>query len=106
MFTSISASEPAIVQEAEVGELFLVHTPELQECVCTVLNLLDWFISSPHPARVQIVVIGCRVCEGEPGFLKSGNSISIHQDTPISRLEQVETACFRGSDVRRSHHSP
>ncbi len=99
MRVTISASEPEILREAKAGDLFIVNTDELCECVLA-RHVLD--IAGPQPMTVnqgadsEVVVIGCRVSRGEPGYQVAGTSFVVPSNTAITRLEQIEPAAFRG----------
>lgn len=76
---------------AKRGELVIVHTVELQECVCLVNTPSDPNIA----VRVLATVLSCRVRREEPGFLPVGTLMTVHPDVPVTFLEQVETLSLR-----------
>ncbi|MCH2092699.1 MAG: hypothetical protein MK141_14140 [Pseudoxanthomonas sp.] len=76
---------------AKCGELLIVHTVELQECVCLVNTP-----SGPgFGVRVLVSVLHCRVRREEAGYLPVGTLMTVHPDVPVTFLEQVEPLSLR-----------
>lgn len=98
MRVTVSAPEPEILRDAQPGEPFLVHTPELCDCVAALVKRaappLGSVMGFP-PIDGCIVVIGCRVGPDSASYRPPGYVVAIHLDTPITRLTQVEPAAFR-----------
>lgn len=96
MRATISSPEPHIVREAKRGDLFLAHSPGLQECVLAILgeprSLNEFPLTS---VDVIAVVIACRVGSGEPGCFLTGTRVRLSGDAPITFVEPVETVAFR-----------
>lgn len=92
MRVTICASEPTVLREVRIGQLFLPRDAHLCELVCVLFvrpeldvgELVNWR-STEHEAPV--VVLGCRVGPGETGYLPPGRAVRIHLDTPVSLLE-------------------
>jgi hypothetical protein len=107
MKATFTAREPNILMEARPGDLFVPLGPDLVECVCAVESVEDRPDSEPRIAditrateldpecRRPVIVLACRVGEGEPEFHPSGFKRYLRGATPISFLEQVEPAAFR-----------
>jgi len=94
MRATISAREPNILRDANQGDVFIVHTPALQECASALLTNSSGAIVACG-IECYVVVIASRVAIGEPGYLSTGSRMPIHPETPITFLEQVEPTAFR-----------
>lgn len=94
MEATISAKEPSTLCEAKPGQLFVVRTPALNECVCALASKDETRVTPPT-GIVRIVVIASRVWPGEPGHRPSGQLALATRDTAITLLEQVEPVAFR-----------
>lgn len=94
MRVTVSASEPELLREVQGGELFLIHTPELCECVAARTLLAD-AEPSANESLAEVVIVGCRVGAGEVGHQQTGQLIDLSLDTPITRLEPIEPLALR-----------
>lgn len=92
MLVTVSAIEPLILREAQPGDLFLLHVPNLAECVFTLLRARSTNTAHEH---VGVVCMGCRVGKADRGFIQIGTAITAHIDSPMTLLDQVEHAAFR-----------
>lgn len=98
MRASIFFHEPNILREAKAGDLFLVHSEHLQECVCTLLTDNDNVRGELSLVDRECVVVACRVGEGEVGHRPTGYSGLIGLDTWITFLQPIEKFAFRERD--------
>lgn len=97
MRVTISASEPEILREAKAGDLFVVNTDALCECVLTRVVYPQFSGALITEAGLtDVVVIGCRAALGEVGHQVTGTVHCLPITTAITRLVQVEPAAFRG----------
>jgi len=101
MHVTVSAREPEILHDAKSGELFLIHAPVYGECVAA---LLQTTIRNETPDSRDIVVIGCRVGIAESHYRPTGLHLRLHVDTPITRLDQVESASLRARNAEPDPH--
>ena len=98
MKVTISAPEPLILRDAKPGDVFLLHVPGYEECVFA--RLLQGL---PKGAKNSaLVCVGCRFSEGDPSYRPIGACVEVNLDSPITLLDQVEPAAFRG----RPHPQP
>jgi len=106
---------PNLLLEARPGELFFPLGPDLVECLCTVRSAeittpkgehiaLDGATSHPD-AQLAIVVLACRVAEGEPGFYPAGFCTHLVAATPIVFVDQVKPIelVARGERLTSTH---
>ncbi len=96
MKVTVSAPEPLILREAAPGDLFLVHAPDLADGVFALLSAGDYTAAKNHH---DVVCVGSRVGELDHNYIAAGSSYSVHLDSPITLLEQVEPASFRARRV-------
>jgi hypothetical protein len=87
-------AEPNLLREARPGEFFVPHLAELQECVCARVHY-DGPGARADEQDTEVVVIACRVGEGEIGHQPAGHSAIVPLDGWITFVEPVERMAFR-----------
>lgn len=97
MKCTITATEPSILRDAKPGQLFMLWDSRERECVFALLDPATPYRSttSGEISLFKIVVIACRVDEGEPGYHAPGTQLWMSADIQIQFVEQVEPARFR-----------
>lgn len=99
MQANFRITNPNILAEAKVGDLFVPLGPDLVECVCALRcsQYSDGFHAdmsaaarlNPDAAR-DIVVVACRVGPGEPEYYPPGFWNKLSGAAPIAFLQQCE----------------
>lgn len=112
MRATVSKHEPHILREVEIGRLFSPYDPRYSECICA-LAIEPAIAADGEYAEVvrrayreesfalavdatrQVVVVACRVTQGEPGFHFTGTVFALRGDSPVAYLEQIEPLALR-----------
>ena len=82
--------QPELLCDQPVGTLLICHLPELANCV-----LMRAYHGEQQPAPLlpdaeySVVVLGCRVGAGEPGFVVPGAVLEITGAAPVTRMQHV-----------------
>lgn len=102
MRVTVSAPEPELLHETKPGNLFLIHLPLSSECVFARLIGAQQRAQPRDGSDISVVVVGCRVDPGEPGYYDIGEVFVLNRNTSITRVEPAETVELR---ARSSGHT-
>jgi hypothetical protein len=103
MRATVSINKALLLKDAKPGEAFIVHAPELNLCVCTLLLSEGMPLVSCDengkpslPRERCVVVIACLLAPGDCGYVAPGSLYKLpYGDYTITPLEQVEPSAFR-----------
>lgn len=118
MKATISRSEPQLLIDMRLGDLFGSDSPEHRELVMALVDecvmrpdahnydeqasaLQSHMRGVPLETVHEVVVVACRVANGEPGYAPTGLVFQLRGDHPVTRLEQVEPLALRAAQVGR-----
>lgn len=118
MKATVSRPEPQLLIDMRLGDLFASDSPEHRELVMALVDecvmrpdahnydeqsgaLQSYMRSAPIDTVHEVVVIACRVANGEPGYAPTGLVFQLRGDHPVTRLEQIEPLALRAAEIGR-----